>query len=222
MQPLERARLNYKRMQIISACDRKQGNGARLTGMIDATLNVLRHWIAVPVEPIHRKQSSSHDTNNQYTSFGSHLRWNLGGATGKNGSTWRSRPTIVRTHACIKHSLRAQNHETTREQKEFRSEKCDGQNLRRKLWETGGSGEQKPLLTSQPNCAVSTCTRLKNYVMTWDMKCQCIAWSATERHTAITIIWALRHGFGYHCTISHIKCGHPGAEDRLFLCIHKL
>lgn len=178
MQPLERARLNYKRMQIISACDRKQSNGARLTGMIDATLNVLRHWITVPVEPIHRKQSSSHDINNQYTSFGSHLRGNLGGATVKNGSTWRPRPAIVRTHtcirACIRHSLRVQNHETTRKQ-ELRSEKCDGQNLRRKLWVTGGSGEQEPLLTSRPNCVVSTCTRLKNYVMTRDMKCQCTA-----------------------------------------------
>jgi len=163
-------------MQIISACDRKQGNGARLTGMIDATLNVLRHWITVPVELIYRKQSSSHDINNQYTSFGSHLRWNLGGAKGKNGSTWRPRPTIIiRTHACIRHSLWAQNHETTREQKEMRSEKWDEQNLRRKLWGRGGSGEQEPLLTSQPNCVVSACTRLKNYVITWDMKCQCIA-----------------------------------------------
>jgi hypothetical protein len=101
-----------------------------------------------------------------------------------------------------------------------RTEKCDWQNLRRKLWETAGSGEQQPLLTSQPNCVVSACTQLKYYVMTTDTKCRCIAYSATERHTATTIIWTLRHGFGCRCTISHIKCGHPGAEDTDYFCVY--
>lgn len=145
----------------------------------------------------------------------------LGGATGKNGSTWRPRPTIVRTHACIRHS----NSELRIMKPLANRRSCVRKNATGKTsvgnyGKLGGQGNKQPLLTSQPNCVVSACTQLKNYVMTSDMKCRCIAQSSTERRTAITIIWALRHGFGYHCTISHIKCGHPGAEDTDYFCVY--
>jgi hypothetical protein len=105
MQPLERAQLNYIRMQIISACDRR----ARKCSEIN-WYNQMQLWMRSATESQYllnlfiESNRRRMILNNQYTSFGSHLRWNLGGATGKNGSTCCPRPTNARTHVCIRNS----------------------------------------------------------------------------------------------------------------------